>query len=123
MKFVVPLQPPRAKRAWSLWDAVDFGPACPQPIQYVGATKGIRYMNEDCLYLNIFAPTVKAICGRIVCLGRQRSVAGIHAPAGSRSKSFPKLFAPLKLRVCSINSFWCKTALFGCFFFNLIYLF
>jgi len=54
-------KPPRAKRAWSIWDAVDFGPACPQPIQYVGATKGVRYMNEDCLYLNIFTPTTGAV--------------------------------------------------------------
>lgn len=52
------VKPPRPKRAWSIWDAVDFGPACPQPVQYVGASKGVRYMNEDCLYLNIYTPTV-----------------------------------------------------------------
>lgn len=38
--------------------AVDWGPACPQPSQYTGATKGIRDIDEDCLYLNIFSPNV-----------------------------------------------------------------
>ena len=37
---------------------MDFGPACPQPVQFVGASKGVRYMNEDCLYLNVYTPTV-----------------------------------------------------------------
>lgn len=50
-------KPPRAHRGWQLIQAVDFGPACPQPIQYIGATKGIRDMDEDCLYLNIYSPT------------------------------------------------------------------
>ncbi|XP_065568432.1 neuroligin-4, Y-linked-like [Artemia franciscana] len=54
-------RPPRAAKAWSLWDATDFGPACPQPIQYVGTSKGIRSMNEDCLYLNIFTPTTSSV--------------------------------------------------------------
>uniref|UniRef100_A0A6P7GZV4 Bile salt-activated lipase-like n=1 Tax=Diabrotica virgifera virgifera TaxID=50390 RepID=A0A6P7GZV4_DIAVI len=36
--------------------AVDFGPACPQPARYTGATLGIRDVDEDCLYLNIFTP-------------------------------------------------------------------
>jgi len=58
-------KPPRAKRAWSLWDAIDFGPACPQPVQYVGATRGVRYMNEDCLYLNIFTPTTGAVAEKL----------------------------------------------------------
>lgn len=40
--------------------AVDFGPACPQPTRYTGATKGIRDMDEDCLYLNIYSPDVSA---------------------------------------------------------------
>lgn len=40
--------------------AVDFGPACPQPVIHTGATKGIRDMDEDCLYLNIYTPTTKA---------------------------------------------------------------
>lgn len=38
--------------------AVDFGPACPQPVDYIGYTKGIRIMHEDCLYLNIYKPAV-----------------------------------------------------------------
>jgi neuroligin len=51
-------KPPRAHRGWQLLQAVDYGPACPQPIQYVGATKGVRDMDEDCLYLNVFSPNV-----------------------------------------------------------------
>lgn len=50
-------KPPRVHRGWQLLQAVDYGPACPQPVQYVGATKGIRDMDEDCLYLNVFSPT------------------------------------------------------------------
>lgn len=38
--------------------AVDFGPACPQPVTYTGVTEGVRDMHEDCLYLNVYAPTV-----------------------------------------------------------------
>lgn len=38
--------------------ATDFGPACPQPIRYVGSKKGVRDMHEDCLYLNIYTPSV-----------------------------------------------------------------
>lgn len=41
--------------------ATDFGPACPQPTQYTGYTKGVRDMDEDCLYLNIYTPDVR-IC-------------------------------------------------------------
>lgn len=39
--------------------AVDWGPACPQPSEYTGFTKGVRDVHEDCLYLNIFTPTVR----------------------------------------------------------------
>lgn len=53
-------KPPRVHRGWQLLQAVDYGPACPQPVQYVGATKGIRDMDEDCLYLNVFSPKVGA---------------------------------------------------------------
>uniref|UniRef100_A0A1B0EU02 Carboxylesterase type B domain-containing protein n=1 Tax=Lutzomyia longipalpis TaxID=7200 RepID=A0A1B0EU02_LUTLO len=49
-------KPPRPHRGWQLMQAVDFGPACPQPVRYTGATKGIRDMDEDCLYLNVFSP-------------------------------------------------------------------
>lgn len=51
-------KPPRPHRGWQLLQAVDFGPACPQPVQYTGFTKGINDMAEDCLYLNIFSPSV-----------------------------------------------------------------
>ncbi|CAK9828610.1 Neuroligin-4, Y-linked [Anthophora retusa] len=51
-------KPPRPHRGWQLLQAVDWGPACPQPSAYTGATKGIRDVNEDCLYLNIFTPYI-----------------------------------------------------------------
>lgn len=51
-------QPPRWHKGWRLLQAVDFGPACPQPVEYTGATKGVRDMDEDCLYLNVYSPTV-----------------------------------------------------------------
>lgn len=53
-------KPPRPHRGWQLMQAVDYGPACPQPVRFTGATKGIRDMDEDCLYLNIFSPDVSA---------------------------------------------------------------
>lgn len=53
-------KPPRPHRGWQLMQAVDFGPACPQPVRYTGATKGVRDMDEDCLYLNIYSPDVQA---------------------------------------------------------------
>lgn len=54
-------KPPRPHRGWQLLQAVDFGPACPQPVKYTGATKGIRDMDEDCLYLNVYSPNVSLI--------------------------------------------------------------
>lgn len=53
-------KPPRLHRGWQLLQAVDYGPACPQPVRYTGATKGIMDMDEDCLYLNIFSPKTGA---------------------------------------------------------------
>lgn len=53
-------KPPRTHRGWQLMQAVDFGPACPQPVRYTGATKGIRDMDEDCLYLNVYSPNTGA---------------------------------------------------------------
>lgn len=50
-------RPPRAHRGWQLIQAVDFGPACPQPVRYTGAAKGVRDMDEDCLYLNVYSRT------------------------------------------------------------------
>ncbi|XP_026669424.1 cholinesterase isoform X2 [Ceratina calcarata] len=51
-------KPPRPHTGWQLLQAVDWGPACPQPSSYTGATKGIRNVDEDCLYLNIFTPYI-----------------------------------------------------------------
>nr|XP_003699366.1 PREDICTED: neuroligin-4, Y-linked isoform X1 [Megachile rotundata] len=53
-------KPPRPHKGWQLLQAVDWGPACPQPSAYTGATKGIRDVDEDCLYLNIFTPSIDA---------------------------------------------------------------
>ncbi|XP_020287923.1 neuroligin-4, X-linked isoform X2 [Pseudomyrmex gracilis] len=53
-------KPPRPHRGWQLMQAVDWGPACPQPSEYTGFTKGVRDVHEDCLYLNIFTPTVRS---------------------------------------------------------------
>ncbi|XP_023713826.1 cholinesterase isoform X2 [Cryptotermes secundus] len=49
-------KPPRRHTGAQLIQAVDFGPACPQPSRYIGATKGILAMDEDCLYLNVYSP-------------------------------------------------------------------
>ncbi|XP_076290368.1 carboxyl ester lipase-like protein Gli isoform X1 [Lasioglossum baleicum] len=49
-------RPPRPHRGWQLLQAVDWGPACPQPSAYTGATKGVKDVDEDCLYLNVFTP-------------------------------------------------------------------
>ncbi|KAF2360655.1 Carboxylesterase type B [Trinorchestia longiramus] len=53
-------QPPRRVQNWySTWQALDFRPACPQNLKYVGTSNGIRNgVHEDCLYLNIYTPTV-----------------------------------------------------------------
>ncbi|XP_072401949.1 cholinesterase isoform X1 [Diabrotica undecimpunctata] len=51
-------KPPRLHKSWQLMQAVDFGPACPQPARYTGATLGIRDVDEDCLYLNVFTPDI-----------------------------------------------------------------
>jgi len=48
-------------RGWQLIQAVDWGPACPQPSEYTGATKGVRDVDEDCLYLNVFTPSVSML--------------------------------------------------------------
>lgn len=50
-------KPPRPHPGWQVLQAVDFGPACPQPTRFTGATKGIRDVHEDCLYLNIYTPS------------------------------------------------------------------
>ncbi|XP_066595537.1 cholinesterase isoform X2 [Prorops nasuta] len=52
-------KPPKPHKGWQLLQAVDWGPACPQPSKYTGITKGIRDVDEDCLYLNIYSPNSK----------------------------------------------------------------
>ncbi|XP_050526196.1 neuroligin-like protein glit-1 [Daktulosphaira vitifoliae] len=54
-------RPPRPHKGWQLHQAVDYGPACPQPAIYTGITKGVPKIDEDCLYLNIFMPSVGSI--------------------------------------------------------------
>ncbi|XP_022901163.1 cholinesterase isoform X2 [Onthophagus taurus] len=54
-------RPPRWHKGWQNIQAVDFGPACPQPTMYTGAQNGIRDMHEDCLYLNIYTPTTEIV--------------------------------------------------------------
>ena len=54
------LMPPRPHRGWQSYDAVDWAPVCPQPIKYVGALKNAPLMDEDCLFLNVFTPTVES---------------------------------------------------------------
>ncbi|KAI5750278.1 hypothetical protein M8J76_014309 [Diaphorina citri] len=53
-------KPPRPHKGWQLLQAVDFGPACPQPVEMVGPSKGVRDMDEDCLYLNVYSPMTGA---------------------------------------------------------------
>ena len=52
------LMPPRPHKGWQTYDAVDWAPVCPQPIRFVGVTQNAPLMDEDCLYLNVFTPTV-----------------------------------------------------------------
>ncbi|XP_037073982.1 neuroligin-like protein glit-1, partial [Pollicipes pollicipes] len=53
-------KPPRARPGWQRWLALDYGPACPQPARFVGAGRGVREVDEDCLYLNVFTPQVSS---------------------------------------------------------------
>ena len=55
------LMPPRPHKGWQTYDAVDWAPVCPQPIRFVGVTQNAPLMDEDCLYLNVFTPTVSLI--------------------------------------------------------------
>ncbi|XP_050314079.1 cholinesterase isoform X2 [Anthonomus grandis grandis] len=57
-------KPPRLHRGWQLIQAVDFGPACPQPEKYTGYTMGVRDMDEDCLYLNVYTPNIQEGIGQ-----------------------------------------------------------
>ncbi|XP_068200877.1 cholinesterase isoform X1 [Palaemon carinicauda] len=53
-------KPPRRVQNWySTWQALDYQSACPQNLKYTGLSNGIRNgIHEDCLYLNIFSPSV-----------------------------------------------------------------
>lgn len=53
-------KPPRYVQHWfSTWQALDYRPACPQNLKYIGSSNGIRNgIHEDCLYLNIFTPSI-----------------------------------------------------------------
>ncbi|KAF0313426.1 Neuroligin-3 [Amphibalanus amphitrite] len=53
-------KPPRAHPGWQTLPALDFGPACPQPARYVGVQHGIRQVAEDCLYLNVYTPSISS---------------------------------------------------------------
>ncbi|XP_046479601.1 cholinesterase isoform X1 [Neodiprion pinetum] len=53
-------KPPRPHKGWQLLQAVDWGPACPQPYRYTGVLKGVNDVDEDCLYLNIFSPNIES---------------------------------------------------------------
>ena len=44
---------------WQSLDAVDWAPVCPQPVKYVGPLRNAPLMQEDCLYLNVFTPTIE----------------------------------------------------------------
>ena len=49
-------RPPQAPLAWSgIRECTDFGPSCPQPRQ-----SDAYVYNEDCLYLNVWAPVPRA---------------------------------------------------------------
>ena len=71
-------------RGWQSYDAVDWAPVCPQPIKYVGATKNAPLMDEDCLYLNIFTPTVESTVSE--------NILGNTASRNKRCTSFYRLF-------------------------------
>lgn len=52
-------KPPRHVPNWySTWQGLDYQSACPQNLKYIGTSNHIRNIHEDCLYLNIFSPSV-----------------------------------------------------------------
>ncbi|XP_054708700.1 cholinesterase-like [Uloborus diversus] len=52
-------RPPQVHPTFNMKRTLQFKSACPQPSQYTGLKTGIIDTNEDCLYLNIFSPSVK----------------------------------------------------------------
>ena len=49
---------PRPPDFWGSIDAAQYKASCPQPIEFTGPHRMIDRVSEDCLYINIFSPTV-----------------------------------------------------------------
>ena len=96
------LMPPRPHRGWQSYDAVDWAPVCPQPIKYVGALKNAPLMDEDCLFLNVFTPTVESTVSQLFPV--MVYIHGGHFQKGSANE-FPghQLAANGRVVVVAIN--------------------
>ena len=96
------LMPPRPHRGWQSYDSVDWAPVCPQPIKYVGALKNAPLMDEDCLFLNVFTPTVESTVSQLFPV--MVYIHGGHFQKGSANE-FPghQLAANGRVVVVAIN--------------------
>ena len=96
------LMPPRPHRGWKTYEAVDWAPVCPQPIKYVGALKNAPLMDEDCLFLNVFTPTVESTVSQLFPV--MVYIHGGHFQKGSANE-FPghQLAANGRVVVVAIN--------------------
>jgi len=60
--FINSSQKPQPKQPWSSMSAIEYGPACMQFMDFhmhdKFSSKSMKNENEDCLYLNVFAPFV-----------------------------------------------------------------
>lgn len=52
-------QPPQPAENWGVLDCDHYKPACPQYVGNIEGDNGIRKVDEDCLYLNVFSPWVQ----------------------------------------------------------------